>query len=162
MTLNQVMAYLEDHFQVCEEMGMPTEYLDQHQKVVGHGPRDTELAPNGEPYITVTSCGTGSVTADQIVVMFADEEMAMGWFFDEVVSYATRVIEAAEETREAGTKPYLYWKIKPEFFKAPYLLMDQAGAMRTASPLAAVLQIELGWVQSQLLISTDGPAGQGA
>jgi len=38
--------------------------------------------------------------------------------------------------------------------------MDQGGLMRTQSPLARILQIDLGFVTSEFLISKLGPDGK--
>lgn len=157
-TTAEMVAKLEARFRVHDEIGLDTPYEDQHGKFMGEGPRDPNYAPNGQPYVKITSFGEDPELPAEAAVMFTSEGLAMSWWYDEALEYASR--QGMGDGEPEGPMLHLYWKSRPAFHAATYLLMDQGGAMRTASPLAGVLQIDLGFVQSEMLISKIGPDGK--
>jgi len=96
---------------------------------------------------------------DDAMVMFTNEGLALSWWVDEVHEYALR-LAGEDKWREYDPKLHLYWKTKPAFHSADYLAMDQGQLLRTQSPLGGILQITLGFVQSEMLISKLGPDGK--
>jgi hypothetical protein len=157
-TFAETLLRLERLFQVHGQVGLDTPYTDQRDKVVGSGPRDPDFAPCGEPYVKITSFGQDPDLPADANVMFQSHGIAISWWIDEVHEYATRVKGDGSWTEDESL--HLYWRVMPEFHCATYLLMDQAGAVRTRSPLAAMPQIELGFVQCEMLISKLGPDGK--
>jgi hypothetical protein len=154
----EMVTKLEARFRVHDLVGLDTPYEDQHGKHMGDGPRDPNYAPNGHPYVKITSFGQDPELPAEAMVMFTSEGLAMSWWYDEVLEYARR--EGMEDGEPEGPMLHLYWKSKPAFHAATYLLMDQGAALRMASPIAGVLQIDLGFVQSEMLISKFGPGGK--
>ena len=148
MTLADAITQTESLFTVHDEVGCPIDYTDQDGKVVGDGPRDMSLAPCGEPYEIVTSFGVDEALSTA-PVMFASQGLAAQWWLDEVQDWQ----------RSTGAT-HLYWKRRPEFISATYLLMDQGAAMRDRSPLAELPQVDLGFVSAQMLITKLGPDGK--
>ena len=146
MTLAEAVEAIEAGFIVHEEAGYASPWTDQDGEIVADGARDMTLAPNGEPYITMTSYGD---SLSYLPALFASESLAVEWWRDEVMAYAAAV-----------RGKHLYWREKPRFCSATYLAMGQAELLQTQSPLAAILQIELGFVQAMLLISKLGPDGK--
>ena len=92
---------------------------------------------------------------DDIMALFVNQGLAVQWWFDEVKEWGKEV--AAGGHME---DLHLYWRLKPAFHSTTYLAMDQGGLMRTQSPLARILQIDLGFVTSEFLISKLGPDGK--
>lgn len=152
----EAVAKVNALFTVHEERGRPADWVDQNDKVVGHGARDMETAPNGEPYETLTSYGVGARLPEQALAMFQSEGLAVQWWFDEVCEWATEI----SKDRARWPRLHLYWRDKPVFHKTTFIAMNQAELLGTASPLAAVHNIDLGFVWSRLLISTVGPDGK--
>lgn len=148
MTLAEAIREVEALFTVHREVGLPTPYENQDGRAIGDGPRDMRRAPNGELYETVTSFGFDENLA-KASAFFVSEGLAVQWWYDEI----------AECQRMTGAR-HLYWCVEPTFVSATYLAMDQAELLRTQSPMAALPQIELGFVTSKLLISKVGPDGK--
>jgi hypothetical protein len=147
VTLAEAISQAEERFTVHNEIGMAVDYVDQDGRYRGDGPRDMMLAPCGEPYVTLTSFGSGEPLATA-PVLFGSEGLAAQWWLDEFRDYAAEV---------EGT--HLYWRSKPEFVSTTYLAMDQGSLLRTQSPLAEIMQIDLGFVTARLVISEKGPEG---
>lgn len=148
---------LEKLFQVHHEVGQPIDWTDQDDKVLGSEQRDPTLAPNGVPYVTVSSYGVDMDPATG-PVLFRSERIAMSWWYDEVLDYAASV----DSDKENWSRLHFYWCQKPEFYSADWLIMDQAHVLQTQSPLGAILTAELGFVQGRLLISKLDPNGKEA
>ena len=159
MTIEETLSKFERYFRVHEDVGFSTPYTDQNGKFMAAGPVDPTLAPNGEPYVRISSFGQDADLPDDATVLFQSEMIAVSWWYDEVMEYASRSI-GADWQPATGKQPHLYWRTKPEFHRATFLLMDQGGATRMQSPLAQIPQIELGFVQADLLISKLGPDGK--
>ena len=153
MTLAEAIAAIEGAFTVHEEQGLPLDYEDQNGASRGAGPRDMTLAPNGEPYATVTSYGVNAELPEDVPAMFAAQGPAVEWWYDEVMAWRGRVVGDDDPEPQV----HLFWRSRPAFFSTTYLAMDQGGLLRTASPLASVLQIDLGFVASELLVTRVGP-----
>lgn len=156
MTLTEAIAQVEAAFTVHEDVGRATSYEDQNGKVVGAGPRDRTLAPNGEPYLTITSHGVNAELPGDVFVLFTKEGLATQWWVDEVFEFARTL----ESNKDLWKKLNLYWRVKPIFHSTTFLAMDQGSLLRTASPLAALLTIDLGFTWSEMLISKTGPDGK--
>ena len=156
MILAAAISNVETLFTVHEEVGFAVDYKDQDGKPVGDAPPDMTRAPCGKKYVTVTSFGVSPDLPDDALAMFSVSGMAMQWWFDEVREYA-RSIESDEKK---WPSLHLYWKSKPAWHSTTYLAMDQGELLRTASPLRGILQIDLGFVQSEMLISKLGPDGK--
>lgn len=158
MTLADTIRKLERHFRVHDEIGFATPYEDQNGKWMGDGPRDPTLAPCGQSYVRISSFGEDADLPDDAPVLFASEAIAVSWWYDEAIEYALR--QGMENGEPEGPSLHLYWRVKPAFHKATFLLMDQGAAIREQSPLAQINQIDLGFVQADLLISKRGPDGK--
>jgi hypothetical protein len=156
MTPTDAVANISALFTVHDERGHPADWVDQNDKVVGSGARDMNTAPNGEPYEVLTSYGAGAKLPADALVMFQSERLALQWWYDEVKAWA----EELQPDHSKWLRLHLYWRDKPVFHKATYLVMNQAELLGTASPLAAVHSIDLGFVWSRLLISKVGPDGE--
>jgi hypothetical protein len=156
MTLPEAIAKVESLFTVHHDVGSPISYEDQDGKVVGEGQRNMMQAPCGEPYVTVTSFGVDADLPDDASVMFTSPGLATQWWLDEVQDFAASIM--SERTHWSDL--HFYWRVKPAFVSTTYLAMDQGALLRTQSPLAAVLQIDLGFVTSEMLISKTGPDGK--
>lgn len=156
MILAKAIAHVERLFTVHDEIGRPAPWTDQDNKTVGEGAVDMTVAPNGEAYVSVSSFGVEAELPSWAIAMFQSESLAFQWWVDEVRDYASSV----ESDTDRWKQLHLYWRTKPEFHKATYLVMDQASLMQTASPLSAILQIDLGFVTSQMLISKTNPDGK--
>lgn len=152
---SSLIRKIEALFTAHDAAGYPTTWTDQDGKIVGEGANDMTLAPNGEPYVSLSSFGIDAPFPD-VDVMFASGALAMRWWADEVEDYARDI----ETDREKWSALHLYWRSKPVFHASTYLAMDQGGLMRSRSPLAQVMQIELGFVTSEMLISKIGPDGK--
>jgi len=158
MTPAEAVRKIDAMFTVCREpAGYPTFYLDQNDKEMGDGPRDMEIAPCGEPYVMVSSFGVDADLKTDAFVMFASESLALRWFVDEIEDYAASII-----SDRAGWKSlHLYWRTEPKWFSTTYIVMDQAGLLQTKSPLSALMNVDLGFVQASLLITKTDPNGKG-
>jgi|HubBroStandDraft_4_1064222.scaffolds.fasta_scaffold749119_2 hypothetical protein len=148
MTLAEAISQVEAMFIMHDEIGLPQTYTNQDGVFVADGPRDMMLAPCGEPYEIVSSFGVNEALSTA-PVMFASQGLAVQWWFDEV-----------QDWKRETAATHLYWRKKPEFVSATYLLMDQGAAMRTDSPLAELPQVDLGFVTARMLISKLGPDGR--
>jgi hypothetical protein len=156
MTPEEAVAKVESWFTVHDERGLPVDWIDQNDKFMGSGALDMETAPNGEAYQVMTSYGLGARLPEHALVLFQNEGLAVQWWIDEIEDYAASLIVA----RDQWKRLHLYWRDKPEFLTTTYLTMNQGELLRTASPLAAIVQIDLGFVYSRMLISTIGPDGK--
>lgn len=153
MMLTDAVAKIEALFTVHEEVGEAIRYQDQDGKSMGDGPRDMTKAPNGKRYVRVSSFGVDADLPDDALVMFGSSGLAYQWWLDEVREYARGI----EEDEDKWADLHLYWRVKPTWHSSMYLAMDQGDLMRTASPLARILQIDLGFVESEMLISKKEP-----
>lgn len=153
MTLAEAIRAVDDMFTVHEEIGFPVSYTSQDGKHYADAPRDLTRAPCGQEYVTVSSFGIEPADGG---AMFRSEGLAVKWWMSEIEDYAASIW--VERTLWNGL--HLYWKTKPAWYSTTYLAMDQRGLLQTASPLASLLQLELGFVQAQLLISELGPDGK--
>lgn len=158
MTLAEAITKIEAWFIVHDERGIETGWTDQNDKTVAMGARDMETAPNGEPYEVMTSFGLHARLPEHALVMFQDEGLAVQWWIDEVEAYAHT--QDTKQDRSTWPRLHLYWRDKPAFHKVTYLAMSQAELLQTASPLGAVLQLDMGFVWSRMLISAIGPDGE--
>lgn len=156
MTLAEAISQIESLFTVHDEAGSPISYEDQNGKVVGEGQRNMTLAPCGEPYATVSSFGVNAELPDDVMALFRSQGLAVQWWKDEVEDYAASIFVERDQWKDL----HLYWRLKPAFHSTTYLAMDQGGLVRTQSPLARILQIDLGFVTSEMLISKLGPDGK--
>lgn len=153
MTLAEAIRSIEDMFTIHHEVGLPTSYAGQTANPSADVPRDMTRAPCGEEYVTVTSFGRGSSEGG---ALFRSQGLAVEWWFAEIEDYAASIW--VERTLWRGL--HFYWKSEPEWHSTTYLAMDARGLVQTASPLASLLQLELGFVTAQLLISELGPDGK--
>ena len=156
MTPAEAAAKVSLWFTTHETAGLSTDYVDQNDKVVGSGARDMSVAPNGEMYEVLTSYGVDARLPEHALVLFQNEGLALQWWLDEVEAYAADV----NPDRDNWKRLHLYWRDKPSFHKTTFLAMNQAELLQTASPLAAVHQLDMGFVWSRLLISRTGPDGE--
>jgi len=156
VTISEAVRKIEARFIVHEEVGMAFAYEDQDGRFRADGPRDMTLAPSGEPYAVVSSFGVNADLPDDAMVMFSNSGLALQWWVDEVHEYA-RTLESDEEK---WPTLHLYWRVKPFYHSTTYLAMDAGSLLRTQSPLGVILQIDLGFVQSEMLISKRGPDGK--
>jgi hypothetical protein len=156
VTVAEAIAQVEALFTVHDEVGSPISYEDQEGKVVGEGPRDMRTAPCGEKYATVSSFGVDVELPEDASVMFTSAGLAAQWWIDEVQDWAATIMSE----RTWWHQLHLYWRVKPAFVSTTYLAMDQGSLLRTQSPLASVLQIDLGFVTSEMLLSKIGPDGK--
>lgn len=148
MTLVEAIGRVEAMFIVHYEAGCPVPYENQDGRAIGDGPRDMTLAPNGEPYLTVSSYGIEELLEDA-PVFFASEDLAAEWWFDEVKAW-----------QEHSGATHLYWRTQPAFVSGTYLAMDQGHLLRSQNPLAALPQVTLGFVTASMLISRRNPEGK--
>lgn len=164
MTLADAIRQVEALFTVHDEIGSPVNYEDQNGAATGQEYRDMKIAPCGQPYATVSSHGVNAELPGDVMVMFASQAIAIQWWVDEVKEWGrTITLETAGEALAPGSDfkaLHLYWRTRPVFFSTTYLAMDQGGLMRSASPLSRVHQIDLGFVQAEMLISKLGPDGK--
>lgn len=156
MMISEAIRKIEALFTVHDEAGSPVDYEDSNGKFVADGPRNMALAPCGKKYAVVTSFGVDADLPEDAFVMFGTSGLALQWWYDEVREYA-RSIETDEDK---WSSLHLYWRLKPVYHSTTYLAMDQGSLLRTQSPLARILQIDLGFVESQMLITKLGPDGK--
>lgn len=154
MTLGEAILQVESWFNVHHDAGYQEVYTDQDGKVVGEGGRDMTCAPCGIPYLVLTSGGVWE-HGDAPDVLFRNADRAASFWALEIEDYAETI-----GPRDTWSSLHLYWRTKPEFVAATYLLMDQAEMLRRASPMSGMLQVELGWVTSELVISKLDPDGK--
>jgi hypothetical protein len=138
MTLAEAVAAFEKDFAVSTEVGMADESLP--------GRRDMSRAPNGQPYIALTSGGV-KAEGDRMPAWFASEELAAEAWLTQAWRYADRIIEPGT----IGSP--LYWREKPELMlTGEFVAIDQAGMMndpRTRSEIT----LRLFAVYSRLVVS---------
>ena len=156
MTPAEAVTRAESMFTVHADVGLADGWTDQNGKVLNLTSRDMECAPNGEPYEVLTSYGLGAQLPRHALVMFQNEGLGVQWWLDEVEAWAADL----RKDRDTWKKINLYWRDKPVFIGTTYIAMDQGGLARTASPLAAIPQIDLGFVWSRMLLSVIGPNGE--
>lgn len=154
MTPAELEAGLARLFTVHEEPGYLVSYQDQNGATLGAPYRDMDLAPCGEPYITFTSFGWDT-NFSSVPVLFQREGLAFEWLWDEIVAFAR---EAGWQAPDGPTL-HLYWRDKPQFFDGVFMQASHANAVRTASPLAAISSVTLGFAQARLLLSKKNPEG---
>lgn len=156
MTLADAIADIERRFVVHEEIGMPVmSFGATDDKEHDTGARDWSRAPTGERYVVIYSNG---VRKDGVVgappVLFRDEAMAIRWWTYAVLDYAEEIAPEAE-----WAKLHLYWREKPEFELASYILGNAVDAYQSGRADRVSHTIDMGTVYSRLLISRDGPNG---
>lgn len=152
MTLDEAIAEVEGWFQVHAEIGAPTEYTDSNGGFVQDGPRDLSLAPNGEPYIRVTSAG---ILTDWPSggVFFGTEARAVTWWLYAIEDYAESIAP-----KDEWKNLHLYWRTRPIFETADYVATNQAELLQRQHGLD--MMVTLGVIYSRVLISKLNPEGK--
>jgi hypothetical protein len=150
MTPAKALIEVESRFIVHEEVGLPIVSYGTDDSEHDTGARDWSKAPNGKPYVAVTSGGT-KLETEPHAVMFSDEGRAWQWWYYAVLDYAETVAPESE-----WPTLHLYWRERPTFEVAEYISTSQAATLQLGHPM---FNLRLGTVYSRLLISKIAPDG---
>lgn len=137
MTLDEAVADFESGLTVHTEVGF---LVPDHP-----GTRDLELAPCGEPYVTVVS-GAIKRRGERTPIWYAFEDDAIdAW------------LAMARITAEAQGR-HLYWRERPQWETEEYIAVDQAKMIGDQRARADIV-LKIGYVYSRLLVTNLLPDG---